>query len=327
MPGQSPAVRDAPFRAPESPTPRTPARATTRPDEIFGRGTATPEQSRTVAGYRTRTGSDLAVTISKIEADFTKIHQLPLREAVKVWAYDELPRRRGRNVAGPMQNMIRGMEQLSENLRLQREDEGRQLRLLSRTDMVSFCNRGAFLAETGVFGAHHRVNVIRYVRKIVNRIRVMGLTGPGEVLEGLPADFALSVEDPDGTLVMVYDNSKNYRLGRRLPIAQATASVITAQRERVRERFPDTPTSKLKLLPSPVANPAGTKPIGSIGEAHRARVDDLPDIMMPVVVLVDGQLVTKMLPFDKSSSSPTPTGIPSRSVTRTATSPRMCSWI
>ncbi|MGW8557674.1 hypothetical protein [Streptomyces tubercidicus] len=301
--------------------------------------------------------------------NFTKIHQRPLREAVKVWAYDELPRRRGRNVAASMQNMIRGMEQLSKSLRLQREDEGHQLRLLSRTDMVSFCNRVAFLAETGVFGAHHRVNVIRYVRKIVNRIRVMGLTGPGQVLEGLPAGFALSVEDipdepegteagrdlpddvmrhlcdnldllektsnrefrvatellidtgrrpdeistspwdclakdPDGTLVMVYDNSKNYRLGRRLPIAEATAAVITAQQERVRERFPDTPTSKLKLLPSPEANPAGTKPIGTIGEAHRAWVCDLPDIMMPVVVEVDGQQVTKMLPFDKSKIFP-----------------------
>ncbi|MEU9367076.1 hypothetical protein AB0D71_20575 [Streptomyces avermitilis] len=90
------------------------------------------------------------------------------------------------------------MEQLSERLRLQRDDEGHQLRLLSRTDMVRFCNRVAFLAKAGVFGAHHRVNVIRYVRNIVNRIRVMGLTGPGQVLEGLPADFALSIQDiPD----------------------------------------------------------------------------------------------------------------------------------
>ncbi|MET9088505.1 tyrosine-type recombinase/integrase [Streptomyces sp. NPDC004237] len=301
--------------------------------------------------------------------NFSRIHQQPLREAVKIWAYDELPRRRGRNVAGSIQNMIRGMEQLSESLRLQRDDEGHQLRLLSRTDMVSFCNRVAFLAETGVFGAHHRVNVIRYVRNIVNRIRVMGLTGPGQVMEGLPTDFALSIQDipdepedteagrdlpdevmrelcdnldllekisnrefrvatellidtgrrpdeistlpfeclekdPDGTLVLLYDNSKNYRLGRRLPIGQVTAAVITEQQERVRQRFPDTPASKLKLLPSPISNPQGTKPIGSIGDAHRAWVDALPDIMMPVVVEADGQLVTKMLPFDKSKIFP-----------------------
>jgi integrase len=235
--------------------------------------------------------------------------------------------------------------------------------------MVSFCNRIGFLAETGVFGAHHRVNVIRYVRNIVNRIRVMGLTGPGQGLESLPADFAQSVQDipdepedteagrdlpnevmrelcdnldllkkisncefrvatellidtgrrpdeistlpfeclqkdPDGTLVLLYDNSKNYRLGPRLPIAKATAAVITEQQERVRQRFPDTPASKLKLLPSAISNPQGTKPIGSIGEAHRAWVGALPDIMMPVVVEADGQLVTKMLPFDKSRIFP-----------------------
>ncbi|MEV0494475.1 hypothetical protein [Streptomyces atratus] len=111
-------------------------------------------------------------------------------------------------------------------------------------------------------------------------------------------------KDPDGTLVPLYDNSKNYRLGRRLPIAKATAAVITDQQERVRERFPNTPAGKLKLLASPVANPGGTKPSGSIGDAHRARVDALPDIMMPVVVEVEGQLVTKMLPFDKSKIFP-----------------------
>ena len=49
--------------------------------------------------------------------NFSRIHQQPFREAVKVWAYDELPRRRGRNVAGSMQNMIRGMEQLGDTQR------------------------------------------------------------------------------------------------------------------------------------------------------------------------------------------------------------------
>ncbi|MFH8983461.1 hypothetical protein [Streptomyces varsoviensis] len=283
---------------------------------------------------------------------FSRIRQHPLREAVKVWAYDELPRRRGRHVASSVQNMIRGMEQLSDSLRLQRDDEGHKPRLLSRTDMVSFCNRIAFLAETGVFGAHHRVNVTRYVRKIINRIRVLGLTGPGQMLEGLPADFSLSMEsipdepedteagrdlpdevmrelcdnfdllekmsnreyrvaaellvdtgrgpdeistlaleclgkNPDGTLVLIYDNSKNYRLGRRLPIAKATAA-ITEQQERVWARFPGTPADKLKLLPSPMTTPEGTKPIGSIGDAHRTWVNALPDIMIPVVVKVEG---------------------------------------
>ncbi|MGW2996021.1 hypothetical protein ACWDA9_31190 [Streptomyces sp. NPDC001193] len=123
-----------------------------------------------------------------------------------------------------------------------------------------------------------------------------------EEISTLP--FECLEKDPDGTLVLLYDNSKNYRLGRRLPIGQVTAAVITEQQERVRQRFPDTPASKLKLPPSPISNPQGTKPIGSIGDAHRPWVDSLPDIMMPVVVEADGQLVTKMLPFDKSKIFP-----------------------
>lgn len=336
---------------------------------IRGAQTALRRLGNTPETERLKDIWDLVVFGHNGTLNFSKIHQKPFREAVKIWAYDELPRRRGKSVAGSLQNMIRGMTLLSESLRLQREDGGHRPRFLSRADMVNFCNRVAFLAETGTFGPHHRVNVIRYVRQIMNRIRVMGLTGSGQVLEGLQPGFMLSVEDipdepedaeagrdlpdevmrelcdnlellektssreyriatellidtgrrpdeigtlkwdclakdPDGSLVLLYDNHKNYRLDRRLPIAKATAAVITEQQERVRERFPETPTSMLKLLPSPVANPAGKKSIGSIGDAHRAWVDELADIMIPIVVEVDGQPVTKLLPFDKSKIFP-----------------------
>jgi len=285
---------------------------------------------------------DMAVFGHAGTLSFLGIHQKSFREAVKTWAYDELPRRRGQHVTSSLQNMVRAMERLSEALRLQREDEGHQHKLLGRADMDNFCNRVAFLAETGVFGAYYRVYVIRAGRQILNRIRVLGLTAPGEVLEGLPVGFALSVQDipdepedteagkdlpdevmrelcnhldllekmssrecrvatellidtgrrpdeiaklpldclakdPDGTPVLVYDNHKNYRLGRRLPIAKATAAIITEQQKQVRERFPDTPASKLKLLPSPVANPEGKKSIGTVYDQHRAWVDALPD--------------------------------------------------
>ncbi|MEV0494476.1 hypothetical protein [Streptomyces atratus] len=52
--------------------------------------------------------------------------------------------------------------------------------------------------------------MIRYVRKIVNRVRVMVLIGPGQVLEGLPADFALSMED-------IPDEPEDTEAGRDLP--------------------------------------------------------------------------------------------------------------
>ena len=72
--------------------------------------------------------------------------------------------------------------------------------------------------------------------------------------------------------VLVYDNAKADRLGRRLPISQGTAAVITEQQERVRARFPDTPLGELKLLPSPRRNPHGRRAItiATLDERHRA---------------------------------------------------------
>jgi hypothetical protein len=84
--------------------------------------------------------------------------------------------------------------------------------------------------------------------------------------------------DPDGAPVLVYDNHKRFRRDRRLPISQATAKVITAQQQRVRDRFPDTPLAALVLLPTPHANPTGRKSIsvGLLDMRHREWVDRLP---------------------------------------------------
>ena len=81
---------------------------------------------------------------------------------------------------------------------------------------------------------------------------------PEDIL-GLPLDCLR--RDKDGAAVLVYDNAKADRLGRRLPISEATAAVITGQQGRVRERFPDTPASELTLLPSPRRNPDGRRAI------------------------------------------------------------------
>jgi hypothetical protein len=53
----------------------------------------------------------------------------------------------------------------------------------------------------------------------------------------------------DGSAVLVYDNAKADRLGRRLPIGEATAAVITGQQQRVRAMFPDTPPAELVCCP------------------------------------------------------------------------------
>ena len=137
-------------------------------------------------------------------------------------------------------------------------------------------------------------------REIRVAVELMMDTGrrPGEIaslwLDCLEAD-------PDGKPVLVYDNHKANREGRRLPIAAGTAAIITAQQERVRARFPGTPNSQLRLLPSPVKNPASRRHITDawITDRHRAWADSLPEIAVPIAVEVEGKLVTKMLPFSK----------------------------
>jgi integrase len=86
--------------------------------------------------------------------------------------------------------------------------------------------------------------------------------------------------DSDGAPVLVYDNHKAARLGRRLPVSEATAQLITAQQAWTRARFPHTPAAELKLLPTVFANPGGRKGIRteSLSERHRTWIDALPPL-------------------------------------------------
>lgn len=100
---------------------------------------------------------------------------------------------------------------------------------------------------------------------------------PEDIL-GLPLDCL--DRDKDGGAVLVYDNIKADRLGRRLPISKVTAAVIIEQQERVRSRFPHTPAAQLKLLPSPRRNPDGRTPISidMLDNRHREWADTLPTL-------------------------------------------------
>ncbi|WP_310729429.1 hypothetical protein [Streptomyces sp. N2A] len=122
---------------------------------------------------------------------------------------------------------------------------------------------------------------------------------PHEICQ-LPLDCL--AQDGDGQHELIYNNDKANRKGRRLPISQATAGVITRQQERVRAAFPHTPVAELVLLPTCLANPHGRKPIGPgwLSQCHREWVYSLPEFLVPTRVEVDGQLVTRNLPFDKS---------------------------
>ncbi|PZS22933.1 MAG: hypothetical protein DLM61_25010 [Pseudonocardiales bacterium] len=92
------------------------------------------------------------------------------------------------------------------------------------------------------------------------------------------ADLDCLTRDEDGHPVLVFDNHKANRPGRRLPISEHTAALIIAQQQRVRARYPDTPVGDLKLLPTDRRNPAGRRAITafSLAFAHRVWVDNMP---------------------------------------------------
>ncbi|MFG2515500.1 tyrosine-type recombinase/integrase [Streptomyces sp. NPDC048584] len=302
---------------------------------------------------------------------FNEISQPWLREAAKSWAVDDVPGRRGHKIRNTVQSQITSLAHLSDSLRLNRADKGTTPQLLGREDVLHFLNRLRFLHEREEISAVRRCRIGRDVRRLLTRMRTLGLDQPGHPLHGLSSDFCLrwedvpddpedteaghdlppevmrqlcdhlnslgSGEDPvirtvvellmdtgrrpgeirtlgwdclerdsDGKPVLVYDNHKALRNGRRLPIPEATATVILDQQKRARARFPDTPVKDLKLLPSIRMNPDGTKPVsdGWISDAHRNWVNSLPDFLVPTVVLRDGERVTEMLPYDKANIFP-----------------------
>jgi integrase len=302
---------------------------------------------------------------------FTRIEQPWLRETLKRWAAEDLPRRRGNWGCNQTQRRINSMALLSESLRLQRADHGDVPASLGREDITAFCNRLAFLTTRGEIGESRRIAACRDVKAVLDRARKMGLARPGQPMAGLPDDFTLTRDDipdspeeqeagkdlpaevlttvceglplleqmssretrtavellidtgrrpdeicglpwdcvdhdQDGKPVLVYDNSKAHRKERRLPITAATAALITGQQHWARERFPDTPASQLKLLPTSVANPDGRKPISrnALNTTHRRWVTALPPTMVPVKVEIDGREATQMRPFDKERIFP-----------------------
>ncbi|MGW0868847.1 tyrosine-type recombinase/integrase [Streptomyces sp. NPDC002611] len=302
---------------------------------------------------------------------FGVISQSWLREALRDWAHEDLPQRRGNGARGTVQDKINAIGMLSESLRLQRDDQGDVPANLGRTDIVSFLHRMSYLVDQGTITENRRHVVICAVRFVLTRTRSQGLTRPGRAMHRLPDDFTVrpaDIPDPpedsevgrdlpievvralceglpaleaqsgvdirttieliidtgrrpeeictlfwdclerdeDGKPVLIYDNHKANRMKRRLPISEATAGLIVKQQERIRERFPEAKTKKLRLLPSLKQNIAGTRPSTDEWAAarHRVWVDALPDIVVPTQVIIDGKTVTKLLPFDKTRIFP-----------------------
>ncbi|MGY1455832.1 tyrosine-type recombinase/integrase [Streptomyces sp. SS8] len=102
---------------------------------------------------------------------------------------------------------------------------------------------------------------------------------PDEVCE-LPFDCL--DHDGEGKPVLLYNNSKKNRPRRELPLHESTAELIRTQQRAVRARFPNTPARELKLLPSPVRNPRGSKAITESALSGNTRIwaNALPDITL-----------------------------------------------
>ena len=304
---------------------------------------------------------DLTAFGSRGKLSFTGISQTWLRQAVKRWAADDLPRHRGDRPHARVRQIINAVARLSAHLRATRDDHGALPAALGREDIESFLHHLAYLETSGQLARDRRVRICQDVSRVLSRIRGLGLAAAGKPAAGLGADFMLTTgdvpqaaeppepsrdlpaeimrtlaarlddldrgscgpeiragiallmdtgrrpgeitcltldclaRDTGGSPVLVYDNHKNARDGRRLPITQATAELITTQQRRVRERFPATPAARLALLPTVMGNPDGTRPISvqSLIQRHRDWVS-----RMPALTLAGG------CEFDKSKIMP-----------------------
>ena len=286
---------------------------------------------------------------------FTGISQPWLREAAKIWALSDLPRRRGRSGQDKTRHHLSSLALLSESLR-QRDDHGDDPSVLDRSDIDMFVNRLAYLESTTSISSLTRLLACREVRKLLSTLAQLGSTRPGGPAAGLSDQFAVHrddipaepdlpepgrdlpaeimrqlcdhlhtmtspqmrtaieilidtgrrpedvvalpldclAQDADGAPVLVYDNIKANRLGRRLPIPAATAQAIRAQQQHVRDCYPETPYGKLKLLPGGRGKHDGTRAltVPALAVAHREWADSL------TLLLPDGS------PYDKARVIP-----------------------
>ncbi|MFE1877359.1 tyrosine-type recombinase/integrase [Streptomyces sp. NPDC059496] len=142
---------------------------------------------------------------------FDKISQSWLREAMKTWALDNIPQRRSKKTRQHIQSEINSIVHLSTSLRINRPDDGgHDVRGVSRDDLVLFLNRLVFLVEQGEFSGYTHVRIVRDVRRLLGRMRTLGLLQPDQPLHGLCDTFALRPED-------VPDRPEDAEAGRDLP--------------------------------------------------------------------------------------------------------------
>ncbi|MGH2626852.1 MAG: hypothetical protein ACRDHY_09405, partial [Anaerolineales bacterium] len=124
--------------------------------------------------------------------------------------------------------------------------------------------------------------------------------------------------------VLIYDNHKRQRMGRRLPLADSgLVAAIRAQQDWVAARFPDTPREALWLLPRQTKNFDGTAHVGA-NQLFRWLQDWVARIPRIDAGIVDER--GEPLPFD-APFTPTPSATPTPKPWRTAEWRRRCCAI
>ena len=117
------------------------------------------------------------------------------------------------------------MVRLSQSLRGSRPDHGDHPALLGRGDIESFLHRMSYLVSTGECSPDSRATC-RDVKRILARIRALGLTRPGGPAAGLGGDFTLACGD-------IPAEAERGEPGRDLPaeiMAQLCAELPVLQR-------------------------------------------------------------------------------------------------
>ncbi|MEV6598821.1 site-specific integrase [Actinoplanes sp. NPDC051346] len=158
-------------------------------DRELRRALSTPERERPSDVW------DLRVWGLRGTLDFTALTQRWLREAAKTWAMEDLPLHRGVQAGATARATLAALDRLSQTLRHSRDDAGEDPRVLSRRDVVAWLNRLAHQQHTGTLSEKNRVGVVRRVRRFLDDIRGLGVTGLGEPAEGLPADVMVRAAD------------------------------------------------------------------------------------------------------------------------------------
>jgi len=143
--------------------------------------------------------------------DFTVLSQPWLRAITKFWVLQELPTRRGADIAAALRDHVNSVAALSIHLRLARDDHGLNPAAVTRKDLMLFLNHLAHREREGRMSTYHRSRIIRNIRTVLRDSRDLGLARSGGPIELLPAEVSIRVEDIPAALIHTTD-------GKALPV-------------------------------------------------------------------------------------------------------------